>query len=155
MLHGAEIRGVPGLHVGDADAVDETFVHLSAPGIDSPALAHRVGVDVAVEQQALAAAGAAQPADGIDAVAVDCALGSVFGGASTGLSSASSPSACIRCHEIGKLAFARRLAVAFVAHHRGEKVEAGFFVDAIEQILCGHLVSHPTGVGEASISARV
>jgi hypothetical protein len=61
----------------------KSVVDLAAPGVDGPALADRVGVDMAVEQQALAAAGPAQAADGVDALA------------GTGVSSASRPSACI------------------------------------------------------------
>jgi len=70
-FHRHERGGVAGLHVGNADAVDKVAVIQSAPGIDGPAPADRVGVQVAVEQQAAGAAAAAPGADGVEALGFD------------------------------------------------------------------------------------
>ena len=154
-LDGRERGRVAGLHVRDADPIDEVIVDQPAPGIDRPALGRRVGVEVAVEEQARGPAGAAPDADGIDAVALD------------GLQVCLEPHAAHDLdHPLDEGALARRLGIALVAHHLGDDVEAGALVNAAgerEGFLVQGVVSlgwsaarsAVAGAGTASSSARV
>src|SRR5262249_56729469 len=115
---GEELAGAPGLHVGHADAVDEVLVVEPAPRIDRPALGHRIGVEMAVEEKRGAAPCALDPADGVEAV--------VGHRLQLGLE----PELLEALdHEAGELALLRSAAVALVADHRGEKVEGLRLVD--------------------------
>ena len=93
-----------------------------APGIDRPAAAHRVGIHVAVEHQAPAAAGSLRHPDGIPAFGLDRLE---VGG------EPERPHALD--HEARQRAFARRAAVALEADHLGEEVERARGIDGIDQ----------------------
>src|SRR5262245_319264 len=70
-LHRGERRGVARLHVGHPDPVDESIVVDPAQGVDRPSLGHRIGVEVAVEHEALAAAGPPPAADRVHPASLD------------------------------------------------------------------------------------
>ena len=142
-LQRAEVGGIARLHVRHADAVDELVVDLSAPGIDGPALGHGVGVDMAVEHQALGAAGAAQPADCVDALARNRRQ----------LDLEAQRLHLLR-HPRRQHALALGLAVALVLHHPAQEFQAEFGVDTVEQLLRVHREA-PTGAGDAASSSRV
>ena len=111
-LDRAERRRVAGLHVRHTDAVHEPVVVEAAPRVNGPALGHRVRVEVAVEQQALAAAGAAPDPDRIQAPRLDLLCERVETAPLHALDD-----------ELRKLTFPGRARVALEADHVSEKVE--------------------------------
>jgi len=111
-LHRAERRRVAGLHVGNADAVHEPVVVDATPRIDGPALGHRVRVEVAVEEQALAAARTAPDPDRVHASGLDLLSERL-----------EAEPLHLLDDEAGELAFPRRARVALEADHVSEEVE--------------------------------
>ena len=125
-LHGAEISAIASLHVGHADAVDEVGVDLAGPRIDRPTLGHRVGVEMAIEQQAPSPARAAPTADRVDPIARHRRQLRL-----------ESQAAKLLAHELDQDALAVRLAVALVLHHLRQQREAGGLVDVGEDLVVG------------------
>lgn len=127
MRSAQKYRGVARFHVGHAYAVDEFLVDFSGPGIDGPTFGDGVGVNVAVEQQALAPARAAPAADGVDAVARHWRQRSV-----------QAQGTHLVSHERRQCALAVGLAIAFVLHHAGQEFEAGGLVNRRQKLFGGH-----------------
>lgn len=98
----AEVGGVSGLHVGDADTVNEGVVDLPRPGVDGPALSDRIGIEMAVEQKTFAASCATSPPDRVDAAARN-----------RGQRRVKAKRLNLAHHETGQLAFALGLRIAF------------------------------------------
>ena len=119
---GAQRGRIARLHVRDADAVDEILVDQAAPGIDGPSPAHRVGVEVAVEHQALAAAAPAPDADGVDPFAGD------------GLEFDLQAKVAHHVDDmLGERLLARTLGIALPPHQVGQCLQAGGLVDAVRE----------------------
>src|SRR5207237_4830812 len=70
-LHRRHVGGVGGFHVGDADAVDALALDLAAERVPGPALARRIGIEMAVEHEAPAPAASAPSADAVEAAWLD------------------------------------------------------------------------------------
>ncbi len=127
-LHRAEIGGIAGLHVGNADTVDELVVDETGIGVDGPALGDRIGIEMAVEQQALAAALAFQATDRVEPPTVVEGLQLGFDADLCKLSR----------HPARQNLLALGFRMALVLDHLRQKIEAGLFVDPIHEGLRVH-----------------
>ena len=114
----AQVRGGASLHVRAAQAKDEFFRAQTAPGIDRPSQGRRIGIDMAVEQQAPAASRAAPPSDGVEAAISDRLELGLETEMRHGLRQVAS-----------ERRFPRRRADAVDANDRAKRVETCLFVD--------------------------
>src|SRR5207244_3431359 len=103
---------VAGLHVRHADPVDELLVIDAAPRIDRPAFSDRIRIEVTVEEQTLAAAGAAPDPDRVHASRFDFLKLGVESELLHGVDD-----------EPRELAFARRARITLEADHLREEIE--------------------------------
>ena len=110
--HCAERRRIAGFHVRDTDAVDEPVVVDATPRIDRPAFGDGIRVEMAIEEQALAAAGSTPDADRVHASGLDL----------LGVGLEPEPLHGVD-DEPRELAFAGRARVALEADHLREEVE--------------------------------